>query len=106
MPLYVFLHSLLNVLEQIANKMWLQKKIRNSHLSYVYVVGEYTINAEVLNSGDSGFSEMAPDKSTSQEVTSVSAVSTHSSKKSDDGGYVQVITVLKGFSSVSATLIL
>jgi hypothetical protein len=39
---------------------------------------------------------MAPDESTSQEVTSVPAVSTHSSRKSDDGGYVQVIPILKG----------
>lgn len=50
----------------------------------------------MLNNGDSGFSEMAPDKSTSQAEASVAAVSTHSSKKSDDGGYVQEMTVFLG----------
>jgi hypothetical protein len=67
--------------------------VRNSHFSFVYIVGEYTLNAEVLNNGDSGFSEMAPDESTSQAVTSVTAVSTNSSKKSDDGGYVQAVVI-------------
>jgi hypothetical protein len=82
------------------------KKKLETHFSFVYVLGEYTINAEVLNNGDSGFSEMAPDKSTSQEVTSVSAVSTHSSRKSDDGGYVQVITILNPFASYLNALLL
>jgi hypothetical protein len=34
---------------------------------------------------------MAPDRSTSHAGTSVAGASTHSSKKSDDGGYVQLI---------------
>jgi hypothetical protein len=50
----------------------------------------------VLNNGDSGFSEMASDKRASQEVTSESAVSTHSSKKSDDGRYVQETSIPRG----------
>jgi hypothetical protein len=50
----------------------------------------------VLNNGDSGFSEMAHDKSTCQAETSVAAVSTHSSNKSDDGGYVEELTIFRG----------
>ncbi|KAJ4443964.1 hypothetical protein ANN_05753 [Periplaneta americana] len=49
------------------------------------IEGEYTVSAEVLNNGDSGFNEMAPDGGTSQAGASID-VSTHSSKKSDDGG--------------------
>ncbi|PSN54664.1 hypothetical protein C0J52_01051 [Blattella germanica] len=49
------------------------------------IEGEYTVSAEVLNNGDSGFNEMAPESSASQAGTSLD-ISTHSSKKSDDGG--------------------
>jgi hypothetical protein len=54
-----------------------------------YILGEYTVTAEVLNNGERAFSEVAPDGSTSQAETSVVGVSVHSSQKSDDGGYVQ-----------------
>lgn len=60
-----------------------------THSLVVYILGEYTVNAEELKNGDSGFSEMAPVRSTSQAGTSVAGTSTYSSKKSDDGGYVQ-----------------
>jgi hypothetical protein len=54
--------------------------------SRVCILGEHTVSAEELKNSDSGFNEVAPDRSTSQAGTS-----THSSKKSDDGGYVQGI---------------
>lgn len=47
----------------------------------------------MLNNGDSGFSEMVPDGSTSQAESSVVGVSIHSSQKSDDGGYVQEMII-------------
>ncbi|KAJ9584477.1 hypothetical protein L9F63_021171 [Diploptera punctata] len=49
------------------------------------IEGEYIVSAEVMNNGDSGFNEMAPESSTSQAGTSLD-VSTHSSRKSDDEG--------------------
>jgi len=63
--------------------------IHNSQFSHLSILGEYTVNAEELKNGDSGFNEMSPDRSTNQAGTSVAGASTHSSKKSDDGGYVQ-----------------
>jgi hypothetical protein len=63
--------------------------VQNSQFSRLCILGEYTVSAEELKNGDTGFNETAPDRSTSQAGTSVAGTSTHSSKKSDDGGYVQ-----------------
>jgi hypothetical protein len=43
MPLYTFIHSLLNVLVQIANKMGLQKKIKLCLLHFAALLRSYML---------------------------------------------------------------